>query len=427
VTTLEEEFESALKLIGSAPLGQEVLQSLSSVAKSLTQPVFGVPEGKLTVSPLSQILSGLNGPAGQLILGFLGREGVQQILHKNCVLAFGRILNVVRAYDTQSPTERLVPLIDLLSAIAPQAQAWARHHEAVAQPVHDKKERLKRRHAMLHEEQTHTHKATCALLESLWSRLIPILLPHGAASLYLPEGGSLLLPHIDKGLCNPTFLHSPSEQAEKFIRDAKVSVMCWLLGALRQWLGSEKPEPPNYDIPRELAASIEPLVAQLRTAFVPIELAPETSISPATVAPLIARTLLLLVQSTSLESLLMTGWLNICRSSESVPHTEGELETQIEALSHDERLIKTVLHRTAPTIDIGGPHTKDLTGSFWGMLMHGLTSSMTDVLIEDTLSSFDWESAQRMVLDRFRWFLFSPYADGAVASWIAHGRCQQSS
>ena len=181
MTTIEDEFVSALELVGLVPSGQEILQSLSSVAGSLTKKVFEPSLGTQVESIFSQILSRLNRPDARLILDLLGREEVEQIVYKNCVLVFARILTLVRAFDSRAPLERLTPLIDLFAAIAPQAKAWACHHEAASHPIHDKKERLKRRQALLHEDQTRTAAASRLLLESIRVSLIPILLPQGAA------------------------------------------------------------------------------------------------------------------------------------------------------------------------------------------------------------------------------------------------------
>lgn len=418
MTTIDDEYVSALELVRSASSGQEILQSLSSVAGSLTKKVFEASLGTRAESAFSKIISRLNRPDARLILDLLGREEVEQIVHKNCVFVFARILTLVRAFDSHPPLERLAPLIDLFAAIAPQAKEWACHHEAASHPIHDKKERLKRRQALLHEEQTRTQAASQLLLESIRASLIPILLPKGAASLYLPKGGSLLHSHIDKALNEPLCTNSSLEHEEKLLRDLKVTIMYWLLSALCQRLGSEKFDPPNYNLPNDLTTSIESLLEPLRSAFLPMELSKETPASPNAIASSIARTLLFLVESTSLESILVSGWLSISGSFESFLHTEAELETLTETMSHDDRLIRAILHLATPTIDLGPSGAKDLTGSFWSMLLQGLTSSMTDIVIEDALSSVDWESAQRMVLDRIRWFFFSPYGDRAVATWV---------
>jgi hypothetical protein len=417
VTSLDEEYKSALELIGSALPSQEILQSIALAAESLTKKAFEAPNTQ-EASITSKIFSILNRPDTQLILNLLGHEEVQQVIYKNCVLAFARILAHVRTIDSGSTIERLDPLIDLIAAVAPQAQSWACCHEETSHPIHDKKERLKRRRALLHEEQTQAQNATLTLLESLWSRFIPILLPKGAASLYLPKGGSLLLPSINKALGKPPIAHASLELAEKFIRESKVSFLYWLLSTLSQRLGSGKLEPPNYDLPIDRISTIESFLEPLRTAFLPINLSQETSAPPNAIASSIARTLLFLIEGSSLEFVFITGWLNVCGARHTIFHSESELETLIETLSHDDRIIRTILHLVTPTINLGLSNTKDLTASFWGMVMHGLTSSMTDIVIEDTLSSFDWESAQRMVLDRFRWFFYSPYGDRAISSWI---------
>jgi hypothetical protein len=271
---------------------------------------------------------------------------------------------------------------------------------------------------LLQEEQTQAHNATRALLEALWHKLVPILLPDGAASLYLPKGGSLLLPHIDQHLQNPTFLYSHGEQAEKFLRELKVALLYWALTSLRQQLDAKTCLIPSYDLSSNIISSIEPLLSLFHAAFITFELPKENAPSPNAVALAIARTLFYMVQSTSLESILMKTWLTATQSSEKMLRSENELEECIDAFSHDDRLIKTFLHLTTPSIDMSTPQAKDLTGAFWGMLVHGLTSSMRDVLIEDALGSLDWELAQRTVLDRLHWFFFSPYADEAMATWL---------
>ena len=418
MTTIDEEYTSALELVSAAPSGKEILQSLSSAAESLAKKVFEEEPDAQAESFFSQLLSKLNRPDARLILDLLGREEVEQVFHKNFVLVFARILTYVRTLDTRSPLERLSPIIDLFTAIASQGKAWACHHEAAAHPIHDKKERLKRRQALLHEEHIRSQAVTLPLLESIWHSLIPILLPRGAASLFLPKGGSLFHSRIDKALGESPCTVCSLDQAERILRKMKVNAIYWLLSALQQWLNSEKLEPPNYNLSSDLTDSIESLLDPLRSAFLPMELSKETPASPKAIASSITRTLLFILESVSLESLLISGWLNICESFQSSLHTEAELEALTEAMSHDDRLIRAVLRLATPTINIGPSGAKDLSGSFWSMLMQGLTSSMTDIVIEDALSSVDWESAQRMVLDRIRWFLFSPYGDEAFATWL---------
>ena len=399
---LDEEFSEAQELVRSAPLGHEVLQSLPIVSESLAK----------------KAESGLSGFAAQFVMSLLGRQGVTQAIHKNCVFVLARLLTRARAYDGATPQERVKPLIHLLSVIAPQAKRWAACHEASAHPIHDKKERARRRRLVLHEEKANVSQATHALLEALWHNLIPILLPCGASSLYLPAGGSFLLSHIDKEIKNPSFIFSSPEWAEKTVRELKTSVMYWILNSVKQHLGNEKDSIPRYTIPPDLIASILPIIEPVRTAFMLTDL-PQTQddpLPPEAIASSVVRFLLFFVQSFSAEAALTSGWLNMVASSESVVHTEQELEELIETVSRDDRLIKKILHLVAPTIDIGPSTSKNL--SFWGIVMDGLTSALTDVFIEDTLGSFDWEGAQRTVLDRLRWFFFSPYADEAFSQLL---------
>ena len=397
MTALDDEYASALERIQSAPRGPEVLAVLPALADSFAAMV-------------SQAA-----PSFGLVFQLFGRQGIVDIIHKNFVLIFGRLLLRARAFDGGSLQERIEPLVSFLYTAASHAKQWAVRHEEAVHPLHDKKERLKRRHTLVHEEQTHASQAAEALLKVLWYKAIPILFPEGAASLYLPAGGSLLLSTIDKELSSPSFLPASPDQSEKISRSLKTAFLYWALDSARQNIG--KGAVPRYDVAPELLNTIESLLPSLREAFLTFDLPKEDSLSPSAAAEPLARSLLFLVQSFPLESVLTSTLLAFSGSPETLFHTEGELDALIDQLGRDDRPARAVLQLITPAVDLGLAEGKALSMSFWGMLMQGLTSTVTDAVVEDALASFDWEGAQKTVLARLRWFLFSPYADEAVVAW----------
>jgi hypothetical protein len=156
----------------------------------------------------------------------------------------------------------------------------------------------------------------------------------------------------------------------------------------------------------------------LLSTFVPTEPSNGAPLKASSIAPHVAQVLLFFSQSVSMVSVVTMVLRTVCDSSKTLLHTEEDLETLIGTLGPDERLIRTIVRLATPPIEIGSSGTRDLSTSFWNMLVQGLTSTVHDTLVEDALSSFDWERAQRTVLDRLHWFFFSPYADEAITSWL---------
>ena len=396
---MTEDFASALEFIRLAPSGQKVLDSLRPLSETLLEK-FG---------------EHLQGPIPKTALALFGREKAIEIIYANCVLFASRLLSRAREYDSLPPKDRAAPIIALLSAAAARAEPWAVHLESALRPIHDKKERTKRRHLVTREEQTHALHAAVSLVDALWKWLLSIVAPNGAASLSLPRGGTFLISFIDEQLKSPSFVPSSPEQKEETLRILKTSLLYWLFSEVQRQLDNNVFETPHYDVPADLVAAVEPLLAPLRTAFLPADL--PSADSPSAIASVVVQFLFLFIHSFSLEASLTTAWLSL--SASPALHAERELETLIESLSHDDRPVRTILNLIAPKIELGPPGAKNLTASFWGLLIQGLTSTVSSFLLEDALSSFDWEGTQRTVLDRLRWFFLSPYADEAIVLWTS--------
>ena len=397
MTDIDDEHAAALGLIQSTPRGPEVIAALPSLADSFATRVSN------------------SVPSVGLVFQLFGRQAIVDAIHTNFVLMLGRLLVRARAFDSASLQDRTVPLVQLLSIAAAKSKQWASRHEEAVHPIHDKKERLKHRRTLAHEEKSRSPAAAEALVKALWSAITPILFPKGSSSLFLPAGGSLLLSIIDKELDNPSLLRASPDQSEKIARAAKTVLLFWALERLRAGLRPE--ETPRYTVPPELLGAIEPFLPSLRDAFITFTLPDDHTVAPKTVAETLARSLLSFTQSFPLESILMTVVLDFSEVP-ALFRTEKQLDALIDQLSHDEGIARTIIGLATPTIDLGLSGDRDLSSSFWGLLMQGLTSAVADTVIAEILESFDWENAQKTVLERLRWFLFSSYADEAVKEWV---------
>lgn len=417
MTSLDEELVASQKHIDSLPSGPQILSETENFASFLTTYVYDCVEG--ASAPLSSISLPF-GASAKMILSMIGPKGLHELLYKNILLVLGRLFNATRAYDDLPLQDKLPVVVSFLQAITTHSQAWDLHLGASFQETHDKKERLKRRHALKHTDPIASHTSAITLLNTIYRHLLPITLPNGAASLYLPPGGAMFHSWINEALKKEIVTEQIAHSVDQYLRQIKVNGLYQLLTNIRNHLLVFSLQQVQRKFPETLPDAIEPLLP-LAKVFAPGAVSTEDSLPTTASANAVANCLLGVIDLYPPSFLISAGYLEIVHglSKGFSVRSESDLELLIEQLSHSEQLAKTAIHLCTQQPDISPSLNVDPLSSVWGMVLHGLTSSVREFLTQDTLDSYEWEATQKSILDRVHWFILSPYFDQAVIKWIS--------
>ena len=419
------EYQSVLKLLSGQALGQDLLQELSSCSHFLGETVFDAFEGKRTLPPSLQRLEGLlKSDAVKMSFFLLKREGIEDLIEKNLTLMIGRVLQTAQNLDSLLLPEKVSSFLRIVHIFSSHAEVWYGFFEKSMQPIHDKKSRRERRHEVRKEMEHLASETVIHLSEELVHILKGCFLPKGASSLYLPEGGELFLPRLQEMIDGA--LPSIVQWVETVLsqRELKINFLYWLYSSLRGWVIKEPrlEEPGNLPLsfPDQVSEFI-PIFSLLCKIFLPtLPIGP--SIDPQVVASQAIKAVASSLQTLSCESLLVKGFLSWSKIiTMSYPHhSDQELDQLIEAIASDIRLPEAIAKSLIPSPDLPVPTKKESIFAFFGLVLYGLKASAKEVLVQGALSSLDWEEAQGVCLERFRWFVLSPYFDQAILNAISN-------
>jgi hypothetical protein len=415
------EYQSALKVLSGHIRGQELLRELASCSHFFGEIVFDVFEGKRTLHPSLQSLEDLlKSDAVKMVFFLLKREGVEDLIGKNLILLVGRALSIAQNLDSPALSEKLSFFLRIMRIFSSHAEAWHGFFEKSMRPIHDKKSRRERRHEVRKEIDQLSSETIFHLSNEVVQTLMRYFLPKGAASLYLPDGGELFLPRLQEMIEGA--LPSIVQYVETVLsqRELKINFLYWLYSNLRGWtLKKTKPSDQAKTLlssPDQLS-EFTPSLSLLCKIFLPT-LPIGTSIDLQPVASQAIETIASSLQTLSCESLLVEGclsWSTIMALSYP-RHTDQELDHVIETIASDIRLPEAIAKSLIPSPDLPVPTKKESIFAFFGLVMYGLKASAKEVLVQGALSSVDWEEAQGVCLERFKWFILSPYFDQLITT-----------
>ncbi len=416
-----DEVASAVALLRSAPRGGELLQRLSSASLELGEALFQAIEGTLDErSPFFSLATPLvRHESVKMAIVLLGKKGVVEILEKNLLLLLGRIVPYVRSLDAMSLDEKVAWGIQGLSMAAKYIEEWHISLEERTRYIHDKKERRARRHLLQRTTRkllvpSHPHPCSRAC-----ARLLSIVVPDGAASLYLPQGGSFFLPRLQE-LLDTSLPHVGLWLEEHGLRrDVKIDCLYWLYSMVYELMTDQSPPSkagPKLTTLSALTQRLQPCLLPLFRAFMPSLCTLGSQLRTEVIAWKAVELLGRALGNVSLESLLINTLLrysNVANMSLS-HHDERGLDTLIDTMAGDERIIRGIIHSVVPQPNLPLADKANAVSVFFNLVLYGLKASASEIMTQGALSAFQWKEIQQEVLERFRWFALSPHCDQLV-------------
>lgn len=417
MSSRDEEVELARATIRAAFRGEELHREVIDWVQRTTDWFFMVVEGR------AEGPSFVNDETVKIAVFLLGKEGCRVLLENNALLLLARLLAFATSVDARSLEEKLSIAIRSVLLLTPHVDEWSHFLEESTQPIHDKKERRNRRRALQHE----TRQRPADAVKELWSaaivRLVSILLPSGAASLYLPKGGSMFVPKLQQLIDHALPSIGSWLEERLFQRPMKIDMLYWLFSALRFSLSSTQQlggKPPALKNSSALGAQLEPAVLPLLNAFVPGIFSLGAEVRANLIAWKTVDAMANFLNETSVVSLVISGCCRLGRETAGNTHrSERELDELIDALGHDERLVRTIISRVVPQPDLPVSSEVGTVAVFFNLLVYGLKASASEIMTQGALRSFDWERAQQTALERVTWFVLSPYFDHALVELAA--------
>ncbi len=415
------EYDLALKALSETSNGPELILEAGAFSQLLCETVFNELEGK------GDPLSGLHSLAAALLKSdavrmafcLMGRTLFIDVLEKNCILLVGRLIAFAQSVDALSLDEKLLHSIQGIRILASQAHEWNHFLDESTRHVHDKKERRSRRHVLQQEMKLRAADALPQLWEAVFHRFLPVLLPNGVASLYLPPGVAMFLPKLQEMLNASVPQIGVWLEGYLFQRELKFDLLYRLYEGLREWLTQDNQLSHKSAPLPSLSAHIvqlEPAISPLCHAFIPSVFSLGSEVKVDLIASKAVEFLGRGLMAVSLEGLLVKGLLRSAKMASAKPalYTERELDALIDGISSDERIIRGIVQLIIPSPDIPLTENAGTLSTFFNLVLYGLKASATEVLTQGALAAFNWQDAQQTFLERFRWFVLSPYCDRAV-------------
>lgn len=415
-----DEYQSALKLVHTTPFGAELVSEVASFARLLSNALLDRIEGKVEIPASLQpfVTTLLSNDMTKMAFSLLGREKLTLVMEKNLILLSGRILTYARRIDSSRLEDKLSFVLKALSRIASEASKWDLFYEESTHHIHDKKERRERRHTLQQEGKHRIADVIPKKSEAFLRSLLPILLPNGVFSLYLPAGAEVFAPKLAELLEGSIPVMAVWLENHLLSRTVKTDLLYRAFFGFHSWMQKE-PSPDEgapFQFSRALIKDFAPAIFPFCHAFLPSLFTEGVEIQGELLAEKIIGVLSTVIQSLSIESLFIKG--AICWTQSATKpitlHTEQELVQLIGQISCDERIARGIVKRVIPSPELPIPTKEGKIGVMFDLLFYGLKASAAELLTKGALSSFDWEEAQRTAFERFRWFVCSPYFDQAL-------------
>jgi len=337
------------------------------------------------------------GAMARMAVQFVGRELVEETIEKNLILLIARLLKLTEQFDKASIDKKLDILQTVVETFIDEASLWSEELEEMYVHIHSKKERRERRHHRPHHE-------LAPLRVSVVEKLVPLLLPEGIASLYLPPSVSLIRSQLEKKLDISSFLDNVL--VALFERPNKINLLFSAFSSLHIWacMGSGLPA-TEEEISEQHIDRMTPAIERFICLFIPsfserAHLLPKRMIAEKALSLFLGY-----CQCISLGDLLV----NLVLKS-PLAHSEESLKKLIERISQDECAVRKVISRLFPPSISKLPETP----SFFEILSFGLKTSATSFVADSLLSSTDWPDVLFDLFDRMRLFVLSPYFERAI-------------
>jgi len=363
------------------------------------QELFFKRVSKLSDDLVTPLLSSF-GMMGKMAVQFVGKDRIIEIAEKNLILIAYRALKALEAFDALSLDLKLHCVADALVLLSKEGEEWLSQLHACVAPIHNKKERKKRR------GEQHKIDLSPLAIEAAIS-LKPILFPDGYDSLYLPSGANTLVGKIEDNTDIAALVQKGVETV--FHRDNKMNILFYLVRLLHRTACSTDDIPLVEKIPQEcvekLAPAIEPLVRTFVRSFSSYAHLLPKEMGASKVLGAIAGHI------GNLTPLI----LSLVTSSEK-NHDEAELIRLIERVSTDEHAARTVILRFIPHDDTS---VSEGSPSFFDLISFTLKSSSAHFAAESFLSSVNWQEAVLSTLESFRCFAGSLYCDSWLLKTVA--------
>jgi len=332
------------------------------------------------------------GASGQMVVQFIGQERILEIIEKNLILLAYRSCRALDSFDESGLEHKLAYIVDLLVLLSKEGEAWCSHMQETLSPVHNKKERRRRREG-LHEVDLSQVIAETA------SALRPLLFPEGYDSLFLPAGAHMILSRAEKKIDYGSIAKKCVEML--FCRDNKMNLLYRAIAALHKKALSRDPISCDESIPQEIVDRLSPSIEPLVRVFV----RPLASISHVIPKEMVASKLLLVIAGGVGQ--IRRHLFSVLFSSEK-RHGERALVGLIERVSEDERAARALIMRCMPE---STSLPKGPSPSFFELISFGLKNSASHFAVENILSSVDWKGSALSVLETIRYFVGSAHCD----------------
>lgn len=403
------EYQSIQQLMSSTLFGKDLLKECSHFSALLTDSLF-------TALERTGEASFLKNDGVRFVCSLLGRDGVVDLIEKNLTLILGRLLVVARNIDALPLHEKASLGIQAISTFSSRAAEWNAYLEETTRPIHDKKIRRERRHLLQQEGRLLSAEEVPALWEGVFRKLLYLLLPKGAASLYLPPGGEVFVPKIQEMIESSLPSITAWCEQQVFRRDVKIDLLYRLYSKIRSLSAEGTPLQSEETVPADLVAGLEPVISPLCHTFIPSLFALGSGVRPELIATKAVEIILSLLRSLSVESLFVIGCFRLAKLS-SLPlpqYTDKELDELMDSLSNDERVVRAIIKGVIPSPELPAVTQGGAAAVLFELVLYGLKASASEMMTQGALSSFNWKEAQSVCFERLRWFVLSPYFDHAV-------------
>jgi hypothetical protein len=376
----EAEYNAAIEYLKTKQNGALVLSILTDVSKRMDLAIRS-----------SELLK--DNMMAQTALSFISADGSIEIINKNLVLVVYRMCELAKRFDALPLFDKMKIVFDILEIFHEEQTSWMEEYERRTEPVHDKKERRKRRKELFESlEESGSDLANC---KAFLKGAVDSLLPQGSESLILPGFARMFVPknYVHENLEKATPLCARLVASRVWKESLLFYIITFLFRDGKANLRMRETERVSCEASKEVFDKAERASTHLLRIFSAIE--PSFQFFPKEESAQKAIDLLNeFFETFSLERLFLQVISLFSGANRTI--STAKLENCIDAISGDPKciafLLKKLMRPNQPVVEISAkPALKDL-------LIVGFQGAMIETAVKEKAAQLVYEEIPLKVL-----------------------------